>query len=53
VLGMIAPQLADLRMLISPLILVIIMLTRQYGLMGNREWRWLQPKRKEVGGSDA
>jgi branched-chain amino acid transport system permease protein len=53
VLGMIAPQLADLRMLISPLILVIIMLTRQYGLMGNREWRWLQPKRKEVGGGDA
>jgi len=53
VLGMIAPQLADLRMLISPLILVIIMLTRQYGLMGNREWRWLQSKRKEVGGGDA
>jgi len=53
VLGMIAPQLADLRMLISPLILVIIMLTRQYGLMGNREWRWLQPKRKEAGGGDA
>jgi branched-chain amino acid transport system permease protein len=53
VLGMIAPQLADLRMLISPLILVIIMLTRQYGLMGNREWRWLQAKRKEVGGGDA
>jgi hypothetical protein len=23
------------------------MLTRQYGLMGNREWRWLQPKREE------
>ena len=53
VLGLIAPQLADLRMLISPLILVVIMLTRQYGLMGNREWRWLQPKRKEAGGSDA
>lgn len=46
-LGMISPQLADLRMLLSPLILVIIMLTRQYGLMGNREWRWLQPKREE------
>ena len=53
VLGLIAPQLADLRMLISPLILVVIMLTRQYGLMGNREWRWLQPKRKEAGGGDA
>ena len=53
VLGLIAPQLADLRMLISPLILVIVMLTRQYGLMGNREWRWLQPKRKAVGGGDA
>ncbi len=47
VLGMISPQLADLRMLLSPLILVVIMLTRQYGLMGNREWRWLQPKREE------
>ncbi|MRR33880.1 branched-chain amino acid ABC transporter permease [bacterium] len=46
-LGMISPQLADLRMLLSPLILVVIMLTRQYGLMGNREWRWLQPKREE------
>ena len=53
ILGLIAPQLADLRMLISPLILVIIMLTRQYGLMGNREWRWLQPKRKAEGGGDA
>lgn len=44
ILGMISPQLADLRMLLSPLILVVIMLTRQYGLMGNREWRWLQPR---------
>jgi branched-chain amino acid transport system permease protein len=48
VLGLISPQLADLRMLFSPLILVIIMLTRQYGLMGNREWRWLQPKKEET-----
>jgi len=47
-LGLISPQLADLRMLLSPLILVVIMLTRQYGLMGNREWRWLQPKREET-----
>jgi len=47
VLAMISPQLADLRMLLSPLILVVIMLTRRYGLMGNREWRWLQPKREE------
>lgn len=53
VLGMVAPQLADLRMLISPLILVLIMLTRQYGLMGNREWRWLLPDRKQAEGGDA
>lgn len=53
VLGLIAPQLADLRMLLSPLILVFIMLTRQYGLMGNREWRWLMPDRKQAGGEDA
>ncbi len=46
VLGQIAPQLADLRMLLSPLILVVIMLTRQYGLMGNREWAWLQTRRE-------
>jgi branched-chain amino acid transport system permease protein len=46
-LSMFAPQLVEWRMLISPLILIIIMLTRQYGLMGNREWRWLQ--RKEEG----
>ena len=39
-----APQLAEWRMLISPLILIIVMLTRQLGLMGNREWRWLRPK---------
>lgn len=39
-----APQLAEWRMLISPLILVVIMLTRQFGLMGNREWSWLRPK---------
>jgi branched-chain amino acid transport system permease protein len=48
VLGMLSPQLADLRMLLSPLILVVVMLTRQYGLMGNREWGWLQPKREET-----
>ena len=39
-----APQLAEWRMLISPLILIIIMLTRQTGLLGNREWSWLRPK---------
>ncbi|WP_306602030.1 branched-chain amino acid ABC transporter permease [Geothrix sp. 21YS21S-2] len=37
-----APQLTEWRMLISPLILILIMLTRQYGLMGNREWAWLR-----------
>jgi len=41
-----APQLAEWRMLISPLILVGIMLTRQVGLMGNREWSWLRPRRE-------
>jgi branched-chain amino acid transport system permease protein len=39
-----APHLAEWRMLISPLILIVIMLTRQFGLMGNREWRWLRPR---------
>jgi len=39
-----APQFAEWRMLISPLILIVIMLTRQFGLLGNREWRWLRPK---------
>jgi branched-chain amino acid transport system permease protein len=37
-----APQLTEWRMLISPLILILIMLTRQYGLMGNKEWAWLR-----------
>jgi branched-chain amino acid transport system permease protein len=41
-----APQLAEWRMLISPLILIVIMLTRQFGLMGNREWSWLRPGRQ-------
>ena len=41
-----APQLAEWRMLISPLILIGIMLTRQFGLMGNREWSWLRPRRQ-------
>jgi len=41
-----APQFAEWRMLISPLILIVIMLTRQFGLMGNREWRWLRPKQE-------
>ena len=41
-----APQLAEWRMLISPLILIGIMLTRQYGLMGNREWSWLRPRQQ-------
>ncbi len=39
-----APQFAEWRMLISPLILIVIMLTRQSGLMGNREWSWLRQK---------
>jgi branched-chain amino acid transport system permease protein len=41
-----APQLAEWRMLISPLILIVIMLTRQFGLMGNREWSWLRPRQR-------
>jgi branched-chain amino acid transport system permease protein len=45
ILSTFAPQLAEWRMLISPLILIVIMLTRQYGLMGNREWFWLRPRR--------
>jgi branched-chain amino acid transport system permease protein len=47
ILSMIAPQLAEWRMIVSPLVLIIIMLTRQYGLMGNREWRWLKPQEEE------
>ncbi|MBI4650988.1 branched-chain amino acid ABC transporter permease [Candidatus Desantisbacteria bacterium] len=37
------PQLVEMRMIVSPLILIIIMITRQSGLLGNREWRWLRP----------
>jgi branched-chain amino acid transport system permease protein len=48
VLSMIDPRLAEWRMILSPLILIVIMLTRQYGLMGNREWRWLRPEAEEV-----
>lgn len=47
VLSWLAPQLVEWRMMISPLILVVMMLTRQYGLMGNREWHWLKPKEEE------
>ncbi|MBP2654334.1 MAG: ABC-type transporter, integral rane subunit [Firmicutes bacterium] len=47
VLSMIDPRLAELRMLISPLILVVVMLTKQSGLMGNREWRWFSPRKEE------
>lgn len=36
------PRLVELRMMVGPVILILVMLTRQYGLMGNREWRWLQ-----------
>jgi branched-chain amino acid transport system permease protein len=36
------PRLMELRFIISPLILVVIMLTRQFGLLGNYEWRWLR-----------
>ncbi len=42
VLSAFAPQLAEWRMLISPLVLIVIMLTRPYGLMGNREWSWMR-----------
>ena len=45
-LGVFAPELAEWRMLISPLILIVIMLTRQFGLMGNKEWRFLRPGRQ-------
>ncbi len=48
ILGLIDPRLVEWRMITSPVILIIIMLTRQYGLMGNREWRWLQPKKEEI-----
>lgn len=41
-LSAIAPQLAEWRMLISPLVLVIIMRTSQSGLLGHREWRWMR-----------
>lgn len=44
VLAMVAPELAEWRMIVSPLILVLFMLFRQYGLMGNKEWRWLRGK---------
>ncbi len=47
VLSMISPRLAEWRMIVSPLVLIIIMLTRQYGLMGNREWRWLSSREEE------
>lgn len=46
-LSMIDPTLAEWRMILSPLILVVIMLTRQYGLMGNREWSWMRPREEE------
>ncbi len=36
------PRLVELRMMVGPVILIVVMLTRQYGLMGNREWKWLQ-----------
>lgn len=42
------PVVSEWRMAISPLILVVIMLTRQFGLMGNKEWRWMRPG-KEAG----
>ncbi len=35
-------RLVELRMMVGPVILIVVMLTRQYGLMGNREWKWLQ-----------
>lgn len=38
------PRLAEMRMIISPLILIVVMLTKQSGLMGFREWRWLRVK---------
>ncbi|MBI4911681.1 MAG: branched-chain amino acid ABC transporter permease [Acidobacteria bacterium] len=43
-LGAFAPQLAEWRMILSPLILILVMLTRPSGLMGHREWRWLRPR---------
>lgn len=38
------PRLAEMRMIISPLILIVVMLTKQSGLMGFREWRWLRAR---------
>lgn len=40
------PRLVELRMVISPMILIVIMLTRQFGLMGKREWKWIQPEKE-------
>lgn len=42
-------RLVELRFVISPLILIIIMLTRQFGLMGNKEWRWLRMREEDIG----
>lgn len=47
VLSAIDPRLAEWRMIISPLVLVIIMRTSQAGLMGNREWRWMRSGKEE------
>ncbi len=47
ILSVIDPRLAEWRMLLSPLILIVIMLTRQYGLMGNREWHWILQREEE------
>ncbi|MDI6871334.1 MAG: branched-chain amino acid ABC transporter permease [Bacillota bacterium] len=40
-------NLAEWRMVISPLVLIVIMLTRPQGLMGNREFAFV-PRREEV-----
>lgn len=44
-------SLVEWRMVISPLVLIIIMLTRPQGLMGNREFAFV-PRREEVAGRE-
>jgi branched-chain amino acid transport system permease protein len=45
------PRLAELRTMISPLILVVIMLTRHFGLMGKREWFWIKLREEDETGA--
>jgi branched-chain amino acid transport system permease protein len=42
-------QILDWRMVIYPVLLIVAMLLRPQGLFGNREFRFLQPRRLEEG----